>query len=120
MAWPGNVRQLENTARWLTVMASGKEIHPDDLPPEIAAAEATAGSVPGQWQTALKSTINQRLQAGETSILDDMLPEFETIVIETALLFTGGRKQDAAKLLGWGRNTLTRKIKELGLDRESE
>jgi two-component system, NtrC family, nitrogen regulation response regulator GlnG len=115
--WPGNVRQLENTARWLTVMASSQEIHVEDLPPELA--ESGPGRQPSEdWRGALRRWARVRLQQGEKDLLDVALPAFETIMIESALELTGGRRQDAAKLLGWGRNTLTRKIKELGLEVE--
>jgi two-component system nitrogen regulation response regulator GlnG len=116
--WPGNVRQLENTARWLTVMASGQEIHPEDLPPELVQSgdREVEG---GDWRTALRSWARASLHQGQSGLLDQAMPAFETIMIETALAHTGGRRQDAARLLGWGRNTLTRKIKELGLETES-
>jgi two-component system nitrogen regulation response regulator GlnG len=113
--WPGNVRQLENTARWLTVMASSQEVHIKDLPPELLESEEP--KAPGDdWRAALRSWARKRLQQGHEALLDEATPVFETIMIESALEQTGGRKQDAAKLLGWGRNTLTRKIKELGLE----
>jgi two-component system nitrogen regulation response regulator GlnG len=114
--WPGNVRQLENTARWLTVMGSGREIHPDDLPPELHERQASKSGAAGDWREALRSWVRHSLADGREGLLEEATPEFETIMIETALEFTGGRKQDAARLLGWGRNTLTRKIKELGLE----
>ena len=117
LEWRGNVRQLENTARWLTVMASGREIHCEDLPPELH-REHNAEAGEGDWRTTLRSWVRNSLAAGKVGLLDQALPEFETIMIETALEHTGGRKQDAARLLGWGRNTLTRKIKELGLEDE--
>lgn len=113
--WPGNVRQLENTCRWLTVMASGREIHLDDLPPELRSEEASA-STSDDWGDALEKWAEQQLLRGREQILDEATPRFERILISTALRFTGGRRQEAAKLLGWGRNTLTRKIKELGMD----
>ncbi len=112
--WPGNVRQLENTARWLTVMAASQEIHVEDLPPELS----EVGQVTNEsrdWLNALRTWTRESLQRGEAGLLDRALPAFETTMIETALEHTGGRRQDAARLLGWGRNTLTRKIKELGL-----
>jgi len=115
--WRGNVRQLENTARWLTVMASGAEVHVDDLPPELRETEQASASG-DDWRGALRNWARQALHGGQQGLLDEATPAFETIMIETALEFTGGRKQDAAKLLGWGRNTLTRKIKELGLEAE--
>ena len=115
LEWPGNVRQLENTCRWLTVMASGREIHVEDLPPELK-LEPSGVAVSGDgWEGAFKSWVEQRLARGESGVLDSATPLFERILIETALQHTGGRRQEAARLLGWGRNTLTRKIKELGL-----
>ncbi len=117
--WPGNVRQLENTARWVTVMASGKEIHAEDLPPELNAA-FTEPANDESWESALRRWVRQRLQQGQESVLDTALPTFEQILIQTALEHTGGRRQEAARLLGWGRNTLTRKIKELQLDVASD
>ncbi len=115
LAWPGNVRQLENTARWLTVMASSQEIHNEDLPPELREKSPT-GEGGSDWTAALRSWARSQLQQGQNALLDEATPSFERVMIEVALEQTGGRKQDAAKLLGWGRNTLTRKIKELGLE----
>ena len=112
--WPGNVRQLENTCRWLTVMASGREILMDDLPPEL---KETVGAAPADnWQQSLAQWADQQLARGITDLLDVATPEFERIMIRAAMKKTGGRRQDAAKLLGWGRNTLTRKINELDMD----
>ncbi|MES9887197.1 MAG: nitrogen regulation protein NR(I) [Candidatus Sedimenticola sp. 6PFRAG1] len=116
LEWPGNVRQLENTARWLTVMASSQQVHVEDLPPELQDCETRVSSE-SDWKGLLKSWARHRIQQGQSSILDEATPAFETIMIDVALEHTGGRRQDAAKLLGWGRNTLTRKIKELGLER---
>jgi len=116
--WPGNVRQLENTARWLTVMASGKEIHPDDFPPELTGS-IEEGAHDDHWQVALRRWARSSLQQGQTALLDTALPAFEQTLIETALEHTGGRRQEAARLLGWGRNTLTRKVKDLRLELES-
>ncbi|MCP3870635.1 MAG: nitrogen regulation protein NR(I) [Gammaproteobacteria bacterium] len=113
--WPGNVRQLENTARWLTVMASSDEIHMEDLPPELKRREATGMGGTEDWHGALRTWARIRLQDGKHGLLEEAIPAFETIMIESALEHTGGRRQEAAKLLGWGRNTLTRKIKDLEL-----
>ncbi len=115
MAWPGNVRQLENTARWLTVMASSNEIHIEDLPPELHTDESSSAT-DDDWCGGLHSWARHRLSQGQEAILDEAVPQFETIMISAALEHTGGRRLDAARLLGWGRNTLTRKIKELGLE----
>jgi two-component system nitrogen regulation response regulator GlnG len=116
--WPGNVRQLENTCRWLTVMAPAREIHLDDLPPELRAGASTAGGTE-DWEAGLRRWADQRLAQGERELLDQAVPRVERILIEAALRRTGGRRQDAAKLLGWGRNTLTRKIRELGMEPEA-
>jgi two-component system nitrogen regulation response regulator GlnG len=114
--WPGNVRQMENLCRWLTVMASGQEVRIDDLPPELRQPQRSE-SVAGQgWEAALKSWASRQLAEGDEGLLNEALPTFERIMIEAALARTGGRRQDAARLLGWGRNTLTRKIKELEMD----
>lgn len=115
--WPGNVRQLENTCRWLTVMASGREIHMDDMPPELQQKSVSEEEAGENWEGALKKWADRNLSRGEENLLDKATPAFERILIEIALKHTGGRRQDAAKLLGWGRNTLTRKIKELGMER---
>ena len=113
--WPGNVRQLQNTCRWLTVMSPGQVVHLDDLPSELLTPELR-NKPDSDWQEALRSWTEQQLIQGDTAILDKAVPLFEKVMIETALQKAGGRRQDAAKLLGWGRNTLTRKIKELGMD----
>ena len=115
LLWPGNVRQLENFCRWATVMASGKEIHLEDLPPELKYSQDSDTSR-GNWEDNLRTWVESNLIKGETSLLADAVPRFERIMIEEALKKSGGRRQDAARLLGWGRNTLTRKIRSLGLD----
>ena len=117
LSWPGNVRQLQNVCRWLTVMASGKEINPDDLPPEIQNQPAVLKTEVGcnSWQDNLTSWVKEQLQSGKDNILYDAQGEFEKIMLEQALKYTHGHKQDAAKRLGWGRNTITRKLKELGM-----
>lgn len=117
--WPGNVRQLENTCRWLTVMASGKQILLSDLPPELTSAPkpvVSSGDGQHSWQDLLAQWVSQKLATGAEDILAEAGPEFERIVLKQALQFTHGHKQDAAKRLGWGRNTLTRKLKELDME----
>ncbi|YCH22426.1 nitrogen regulation protein NR(I) [Pseudomonas sp. D1-3] len=115
LPWPGNVRQLENTCRWITVMASGREVHVDDLPPELLVQPQDNAPV-SNWEQALRQWADQALGRGQSNLLDTAVPAFERIMIETALKHTAGRRRDAALLLGWGRNTLTRKIKELGMN----
>ncbi|MFO7641326.1 MAG: nitrogen regulation protein NR(I) [Candidatus Competibacteraceae bacterium] len=114
--WPGNVRQLENLCRWLTVMASGREIHLEDLPGDLRERGPTAVGGGPDWETALRLWANQNLARGEQNLLETALPSFERVLIRAALEQTGGHRQDAARLLGWGRNTLTRKIKELRME----
>jgi two-component system nitrogen regulation response regulator GlnG len=111
--WPGNVRQLENLCRWLTVMAPGQEVHLEDLPDDLAGAAHDASPAGGNWESTLRQWAQQQLGSGSRRLLDDALPAFERTLIEVALQHTGGRRQDAARLLGWGRNTLTRKLREL-------
>lgn len=115
--WPGNVRQLENTCRWLTVMASGKEILIDDLPPELLQSSTESSNIQGNstWQSLLAEYVDDKLNAGQTDILTQALKEFETVMLNQALNYTRGHKQEAARRLGWGRNTITRKLKELNL-----
>ena len=114
LPWPGNVRQLENTCRWLTVMAPGQTVRVEDLPPELLAANS-ANARGADWEDQLKNTVEQRLARGEDEIFKGINDSFERILIEAALKHAGGRKQDAARKLGWGRNTLTRKLKDLDL-----
>ncbi|HUP91756.1 MAG TPA: nitrogen regulation protein NR(I) [Solimonas sp.] len=133
--WPGNVRQLENTCRWLMVMAPGTDVHLQDLPPELqlatvmsrsaaAALPAAVASTPEltppaaavPWHDQLRSWAAQELQDGRSDLLGTATPLFERTMIEVALAATRGQRQEAAKRLGWGRNTLTRKIKELGME----
>jgi len=120
LPWPGNVRQLENTCRWLMVMASGQEILPQDLPPELIKepnkSNTDLSGETADWQASLKHWINLRLKEGESNLLTEVQPAFERILLETALEHTNGHKQEAAKRLGWGRNTLTRKLKELAME----
>jgi len=114
--WPGNVRQLVNACRRLTVVAPGREIRLSDLPAEFGgAAEAPRGQ---DWTELLADWAESRLEAGETPLLEAALAEFERTLIRVAMARSGGRRQDAARLLGWGRNTLARKIRELGLDKD--
>ncbi len=117
LPWPGNVRQLENVCRWLTVMASGQEVIPSDLPPEIHSDGhvETSSATTGEWPELLASWTDKQLRDGRHDILNDAMLTFEKVMLERALHHTHGHKQDAAKRLGWGRNTLTRKLKELGI-----
>ncbi|MGA0806965.1 MAG: sigma 54-interacting transcriptional regulator, partial [Pseudohongiellaceae bacterium] len=118
LPWPGNVRQLENFCSWITVMASGREIFINDLPEEVL-KPAGDNPVAGNWVQNLKHWADQELSLGHVGILQQATPIFEKCMIEVALKHSGGRKRDASELLGWGRNTLTRKIKELGMENNS-
>jgi two-component system nitrogen regulation response regulator GlnG len=138
-AFPGNVRQLENICHWLTVMAPAQSIEPKDLPPEVMAAEPAAivpapvdGSKPltagvpaapvaatapaGNWEAGLEAEAMQLLQAGHHDVWDQLTRRIEARLILTALAHTRGRRIEAAQKLGIGRNTITRKIQELGLE----
>ena len=115
--WPGNVRQLENCCRWITVMASGREVHLSDLPPELGTTmEVAVNPENSDWRDLLYNWARNELVQGKQQILQEAIPSFEKVMIEVALQHTQGRKRDAAELLGWGRNTLTRKIRDLDLD----
>ena len=149
LAWPGNVRQLENTCRWLTVMAAGREVFIQDLPGELhsfptrrssdlltvmaagqevliqdlpgelfesTVAESTSQMQPDSWATLLAQWADRALRSGHQNLLSEAQPELERTLLTTALRHTQGHKQEAARLLGWGRNTLTRKLKELGME----
>ncbi len=115
LPWPGNVRQLENTCRWLTVMAAGREVLLSDLPPELRDTPTESVAIGQNWEGSLQRWLTSQLKEGKQNILAQAVPAFERTVIAAALEHTAGRKRDAAVLLGWGRNTLTRKLKELGL-----
>jgi two-component system nitrogen regulation response regulator GlnG len=112
--FPGNVRQLENLCHWLNVMAPGQVIGLADLPAEFRGASATMA--PTDWIAALEREVEQRLSRGQTGILEELGRQFERSLILRALARTGGRRIEAATLLGMGRNTITRKIQELGID----
>ena len=110
--WPGNVRELKNLCRRLMLMAPGRIVHKSDLLEVLDQGRAPREGG-GDWRHALRAWAEAELAGGRADLLAQALPEFEKIMLETALAKTGGRKQEAAELLGWGRNTLTRKLKEL-------
>jgi two-component system nitrogen regulation response regulator GlnG len=117
--FPGNVRQLENMCHWLTVMAPGQRVEVADLPPEARERPAAAaGEAETGWMEALDRELAQALARGERDVGDRLEDEFEKTLIRRALAHTGGHRMEAAQWLGWGRNTLTRKIQELGLEAE--
>ncbi|MEC8314129.1 MAG: nitrogen regulation protein NR(I) [Pseudomonadota bacterium] len=113
LSWPGNVRQLENTCRWLTVMSPTREVKLEDLPDDLKVESVENLN---DWTKVLQSWSENYLSKGKNNLLEEAIPEFERTIIKVALNKTMGRKKEAAELLGWGRNTLTRKIKELGLE----
>ena len=116
-AWSGNVRQLENTARWLTVMVASNEITKEDLSSEFLTSQKarTTANSHQNWEQALTNYATDCLQKGTTRLLDDTTPRYEAIMIKAALEKTDGKKKEAAELLGLGRNTLARKMKELSI-----
>ena len=115
--WQGNVRQLVNACRRLTATAPGREIKVEDIPADLGGVPGAA-KLQDEWTRQLTQWAEKRLAAGETPLLDDALPEFERTLIRAALRQAQGGRQEAARLLGWGRNTLTRKLKELTMDDE--
>jgi two-component system nitrogen regulation response regulator GlnG len=114
LSWPGNIRQLENTCRWLTVMSPSKEVKLEDLPDELKLENSEEEN---NWKVILQSWSENYLENGNKNLLEEVGPEFERTLIKVALNKTKGKKKEAAELLGWGRNTLSRKIKELGLEK---
>jgi two-component system nitrogen regulation response regulator GlnG len=118
--FPGNVRQLENVCHWLTVMAPGQRIDVADLPADVRGATATDAKHDGdaRWEQALDRELAQALASGVRNVGDRLLREFERTLIRRALAHTAGHRMEAAAWLGWGRNTLTRRIQELGMDDE--
>jgi two-component system nitrogen regulation response regulator GlnG len=117
LPWSGNVRQLENVSHYLTVMAPGQVVDVGDLPSDLM--QGTAEQTGGDWLQGLAAEAGARLARGEAAILDELTQAYEKTLIEVALRHTGGRRIEAAHLLGWGRNTLTRKIHELGMDSDT-
>ncbi|MFO1454736.1 MAG: nitrogen regulation protein NR(I) [Steroidobacteraceae bacterium] len=117
--WPGNVRELVNLCRRMSVLAPGSEVHAEDLPAEIAGA-SSASAAEAWTQSLAQWAEGESVRAGAKPLLDTALPEFERVLIRVALKRTQGHRQEAARLLGWGRNTLTRKLKELGMSDEPD
>ena len=114
--WPGNVRQLENTCYWLTLMSPTQNVQPSDLPNEILEIGANlSANSDSSWEDGFVSWLKGLVDSQETGVLDFVNPKIEKLLIKTALEKTNGKKNDAANLLGWGRNTLAKKIKELGI-----
>lgn len=125
LPWSGNVRQLENVCRWLTVMAASKEVLVQDLPADLIENSTTEkignfpssrSALPEHWPRQLAEWAQNALKEGRTDLLSDALPLLERTLLNCALEYTNGHKQEAARLLGWGRNTITRKLKELGIE----
>ena len=114
LEFPGNVRQLENLCHWLTVMAPGQSVDVVDLPAELR--ESAAGTTSGNWLDALANEADALIAAKPGEVFGLLTRSFEGLLIRRALTATGGRRIEAAQLLGIGRNTITRKIQELGLD----
>ena len=113
--WPGNVRQLVNASRRLTVTAPGNIISVQDIPDDLGGSEAPQRATK-EWTRMLAAWAERQISSSDAPLLDQAIPEFEKTLIETAMARTNGHRQEAAKLLGWGRNTLARKMKSLHLD----
>lgn len=111
--FPGNVRQLENVCHWLTVMAAGQVVEVADLPTELK--EHPVREVASDWLETLANEADRLIAAHPGAVFDELTRQFETTLIKRALNASGGRRIEAAQLLGIGRNTITRKIQELGI-----
>jgi two-component system nitrogen regulation response regulator GlnG len=109
-SWPGNVRQLQNLCQQLCVMAPGEQVLPEDLPAGLRDDSPQAGRE--SWAQSLEDWTRKALREGQTGVMNDARSRFEKVVLDCALEHTGGRRAEAARLLGLGRNTLTRKLKE--------
>lgn len=116
LEWRGNVRQMENTCRWLTVMAAGREVHLEDLPPELLEQNNEKILPQENWQVLLHDEIAKNLHMKTPDIAKKVIATVESILIKTALNFTSNKRYEAALLLGYGRNTLTRKVSELDIE----
>ena len=112
IGWPGNVRQLENACRWISLMSPGREVRQEDLPPELLKAREP-WPMAESWEDAFQRWVDERLRLGEDNLAKEAIRSAENILITTALRLTHGRKQEAARLLGYGRNTIARKLSEL-------
>jgi len=117
--FPGNVRQLENLCHWLTVMAPGQLVDINDLPPDLREGGGVASDA-GDWEMALGGEVDRLLSRGVPEVHDKLVKAFERTLITRALAHTAGRRIEASLALGIGRNTLTRKIQELGIDADGE
>ena len=109
--WPGNVRQLENTCYWIALMAPTQNVKLEDLPAEIISNEQSPQTQIHDWQTGFSQWLGEVYQSNPENMLETIEPELDKIMINFALEKTGGKKQEAAKVLGLGRNTLSKKIK---------
>ncbi len=116
--WGGNVRQLENVCHWLTVMAPGQNVDVADLPPELRETSNTDVTATTDWHTGLEQELTAMLNRGDANILETLTHQFERTLITKTLAHTGGRRIEASQLLGMGRNTLTRKVQELGIEEQ--
>jgi len=116
--FPGNVRQLENLCHWLTVMAATQVIEVADLPPDLRGQGERKAAA--DWVAALGQEVENQLARGDSGIMNQLVRDFEKTLISKALTRTGGRRIEAANILGMGRNTITRKIAELGLEDKGE
>ena len=109
--WPGNVRQLENTCYWIALMAPTQNVNLEDLPAEIKNSNLPAEVENGTWQSGFSNWLGEIYQRNSENMLEIIEPELDKVIIDFALEKAGGKKQDAAKVLGMGRNTLSKKIK---------
>jgi two-component system nitrogen regulation response regulator GlnG len=112
----GNVRQLENLCHWITVMAPGQQVEINDLPPELRETSTPTLVASGDWESSLAAEVDRLLASSVPDLHERLVQAFERTLINRALAHTSGRRIEAAQALGIGRNTITRKIQELGLE----
>ncbi|MGB2160620.1 MAG: nitrogen regulation protein NR(I) [Gammaproteobacteria bacterium] len=109
--WPGNVRQLENICYWIALMAPTQNVKLEDLPGEIISSDQPSQTPGDDWQSGFSQWLSEIYQSKSENMLEIIEPTLDKVMIDFALEKTGGKKQEAAKVLGLGRNTLTKKIK---------
>ncbi len=112
--WPGNVRQLENVCYWLTLMSPSQNVKSQDLPTEIKEFEVT--DIPtSSWEDGMQNWLKNVSMNIDSGLSEIAITKIEKMLIKTALERSNGKKNDAAQILGWGRNTLSKKMKEHGI-----
>ena len=108
--WPGNIRELQNICKYLSVMVKNNEISKDDLPKEVKESGSDESEI-RSWEKLLETWIFNKYDKDSTNISKTIDEIYTSTLIKSALRLTKGNKTEAAKILGWGRNTITNKMK---------